>query len=275
MIPNSMEAGKTVTVTAALNAAVNGINRPLKVYIAKVVRMDSSKAAPQPVTRNTPPSTFSKAEMARKIRSLKRRIYTKPLIRLVLSFSCILSAALIFVMMYLFPDGGAPDLLMNMIGIGFFLGFASVFYFTFLPYIIGWYPDPGFFKTCRILKHLERRNLLEKAVTEMEVCETVPFGDRMCLSDHFLFPKKKNGVIIPCDELLWVYGLYARRRGCGHLMLGTEKWGITCFSRIRGRKQYEREAPIAIRELQKRNPSVLVGETRENRKQYFQYINMK
>jgi len=273
-IPNSIAEGQSLMISAGTNAALNGINSPLKVHIAKVTHMDAPKAPPvrQAASQSTQATAPLSIDMEQKIKALKRRIYTKPIISLCFSIYFILSLAGMFVVMYLFPDGGAPDILMNIIGIGFSLGFLSVFYFKFLPYIIGRYPSPGFIKTHRIMKHLKKRKLLEKAVTEMETCELVPFGDKMCLSDNFLFPKKKNGVIIPCDELLWVYDSFSHRRHSGYLMLGTEKWGIQCFSRIRSRKQYDQMVAATIQALQKRNPSILVGETRENKKKYFQFI---
>ena len=58
-------------------------------------------------------------------------------------------------------------------------------------------------------------------------------------------------------------------------MLGTEKWGLQSYSNILGRKQYMQKAPIAIDEMRKRNPSAMVGETKENRQKYFQYIRSK
>ena len=262
-IPNSITEGQSLIVSAEINSALNGINSPLKVHIAKVARMEAhSKTA----------AAHSGSDIEQKIKTLKRRIYVKPIASMIFSVYFVLSFAGLFLMMYLFPDGGAPEILMNIIGIGFSVGFLPVFYFKFLPYIIKRYPDPGFFKTLKIMKHLEKRNLLEKAVTEMETCELVPFGDAMCLTDSFLLSKKKNGIIIPCDELLWVYDSYSNRYGTGYLMLGTEKWGIQCFSRIRSRKQYSQIAAATIQALQKRNPSILVGNTRENKKKYFQFI---
>ena len=156
---------------------------------------------------------------------------------------------------------------------------SSLFFFTFFPYIIGWVPDPGFFKTRKILKHLENRNLLEKALIEMETCELVPFGDKMVLSNHFLFPKKKNGILLPCDELLWVYGDFSNSRQVGYLTLGTEKWGIMPISYIKAyrgsRKKCEPKIAAAIQALQRRTPSIMVGETRENSKLYFEMTKKK
>ena len=171
--------------------------------------------------------------------------------------------------MGLYPNGGAPQFLMNIIGVGFALGFLVMFYFNFLPYLFSRYPDPGFFKIRKIMKNLEKRNLLKKAVAEMETCTPVAFGDKMCLSDNFLFHKKKAGVIIPCDELLWIYINSSPRRVRAYVMLGTKNAGINCFTCI---KRGEQAAAYVINALQKRNPSILVGDTRENRKKYFQLI---
>lgn len=265
-IPNSMAEGQTYTVGADINSKLNGVNRPLKVHLAKVTRMaTTTQAAATPTGIN----------VAQKIRTLKLRTYIKPTIRLLFVLYFILSFVGFVALTVLYPDGGAPTLLMNITSMGFTLGFIPVFCFIFLPYIIGYYPAPGFFKTRKIMKHLENRNLLEKAVMEMETCKPVPFGNKMCLSDNFLYPKRKNGVIIPCDEILWVYGSYARSKSRGHLMLGTEKWGLQCYSSILGRKQFMEQAPLAIEALYKRNRSVMVGETKENRQKYFQYIRSK
>lgn len=226
-------------------------------------------------TSNESVKQFSDAEMKKKIKALKLRVYIKPVIRLLFTTYFLLSFVGLYATIFLYPDGGAPEMLMNVIAVGFTAGFVPVFFFAFWPYLIGRYPDPGFFLTRKIMKHLKKRNLLEKAVAEMETCELVPFGDKMCLSDSFLFPKRKNGVIIPCDELMWVYDSYSRRKGCGYLMLGTKKWGLRCFSRNRNRKQYAQASAATIQALQKRNPSILVGETRENRKTYFKTLRSK
>ena len=267
-VPNNITEGQTLMISADTLSTFAGfkITSPLKVSIAKVTRMAA------PVQTVSAPSGM---DMAQKIKTLKRRIYTMPIIRLFLSLYFILSIAGIFLSMYLYPDGGAPAFLMNIASIGFTLGFISVFIFICIPYIVGFYPDPGFFKTRKIIKHLESRNLLEKAVIEMETCQPVPFGNKMCLSDNFLYPKKKNGVIIPCDEILWVYGSYIKRKSIGLLMVGTEKWGLQCFSSIFGRKQFDQQVPAAILAVQKRNPSVMAGETKENQQKYFQYVKTK
>lgn len=262
-IPNGMAEGQTYIMGADINSKLNGVNRPLKVHIAKVTRMGATTQAT---------AVPFGIDMAQKIRNLKLRTYIKPTIRLLFVLYFISSVIGFMALTALYPDGGAPTLLMNITSIGFTLGFIPVFCFIFLPYLIGFYPAPGFFKTRKIMKHLESRNLLKKAVVEMETCQSIPFGNKMCLSDNFLYHKRKSGIIIPCDEILWVYGSYAKRKSRGYLMLGTEKWGLQCYSSILGRKQFEQQAPLAIQALQKRNPSVLVGETKENRQRYFQFM---
>ena len=267
-IPNSITEGQTLRISADTNSTFGGlkINSPLNVHIAKVTRMGTTtQAAAVPAG----------IDVAQKIRALKLRTYIKPTIRLIFVLYFLFSVIGFMALTALYPDGGAPIFLMNITSMGFTLGFIPVFCFIFLPYLIGFYPAPGFFKTRKIMKHLESRNLLEKAVVEMETCQPVSFGDKMRLSDHFLYHKRKNGIIIPCDEILWVYGLYGKSRSRGTLMLGTEKWGLQSYSSIFGRKQYMQKAPIAIEEMRKRNPSVMVGETKENRQKYFQYIRSK
>lgn len=277
-IPNSIEQGQSITLSEGANAALNGVKSPLNVRVTKVTCMEAPKASPaESETSETEPMPEVKADadLRKKVSALKRRVYTKPLISLFFSMYFILSVAGMFIMMNLYPDGGAPEMLMNIIGCGFSLGFLPVFYFKFLPYLIGRYPAPGFFKIRKVMKNLKKRNLLEKAVAEMETCRLVAFGDKMVLSDSFLFPRKKNGIIIPCDELLWVYVDYSHRRGRGYIMLGTEKLGIECFSCIRRSKQYEQVAAATISALQRRNPAILVGWTRENKKKYSQLIKKK
>ena len=281
-IPNSIAVGETITISADLNAGLNGINKPFKVYVAKVTHIDApvqSTPTQNTAAQRAPVAAGANIDVQQKIKDFKRRVYIKPVIRLFFSLYFILSFASIYLMMALYPDGGAPEFLGNIAGIGFTFGFLSLFYFTFFPYIIGWVPDPGFFKTRKILKHLEKRNLLEKAVIEMETCEPVPFGDKMVLSNNFLFPKKKNGIILPCDELLWVYGDFSNSRQVGYLTLGTEKWGIMPISHIKAyrgsRKKCDPKINAAIQALQRRTPSIMVGETRENTKLYFKLIKKK
>lgn len=281
-IPNSIEVGSTINISADLNSAINGINKPFKVYVAKVTHIDApvqNTVAQDTVAQRATVTSGGNIDVQQKIRDFKLRVYIKPIIRLFFSLYFILSFAGIFLMMILFPNGGAPEFLEIITGIGFTFGFLSLFYFIFFPYIIGWVPDPGFFKTRKILKHLENRNLLEKALIEMETCELVPFGDKMVLSNNFLFPKKKNGIILPCDELLWVYGSFSNSRRSGHLTLGTEKWGIMCITHIKsyvgGVKKCQPIINAAIQALQRRNPSIMVGETRENTKLYFQLTKKK
>ena len=278
-IPNSVAQGQTVSISAGTNAAMNGVNSPLNVRITAVKRMAAPSAAPQPTAPRPAPASAPAArpiaDIEQKVKAFKRRVYIRPVISLVFSVYFLVSLVGLFVLMGMFPDGGAPELLMNVVGVGFSLGFLPVFYFKFLPYIVGRYPDPGFFKTLKIMRHLQKRKLMEKAVTEMETCRLVPFGDKMCLSDSFLFPKKKNGIVIPCDELLWVYGSYSHRRGSGYLMLGTRYWGLQCYSRIRGSKQYSQSIDATLRAVQERNPAAMVGEKLENRKKYFHIIKNK
>ena len=72
-----------------------------------------------------------------------------------------------------------------------------------------------------------------------------------------------------------MYVDFSHRRGRGDIMLGTEKLGIECFSCIRRSKQYEQVAAATISALQRRNPTILVGWTRENKKKYSQLIKKK
>lgn len=271
-VPNNIEKGQSVMLSESLNEAVNGIKSAVKVNIVNIVYADSAKPAPAKPT--AAPNAQKHAaqpgmDIGQRVKAAKRRIYIKPVINLFFTAYFILSLAGLFITMGMYPNGGAPDLLMNIIGIGFTFGFLVMFYFNVLPYLFSRYPDPGFFKIRKVMKNLEKRNLLKKAVVEMETCTPVAFGDKMCLSDNFLFHKKKAGVIIPCDELLWIYVNSSPRRARAYVMLGTRNAGIHCFTCI---KRGEQAAAYVINALQRRNPSVLVGDTRENRKKYFQLI---
>ncbi|MBR4039291.1 MAG: sel1 repeat family protein [Clostridia bacterium] len=299
-IPNSIEPDKTVTISADLNAAMNGINSPLRVHVVNVTRagapaaqpapqrtqtaapvrqpaQQSAQAAPvrQPAqqrtqTAQTAAPAAMPADIKKKIRAFKFRIYLRPVLVLLCTIAFVLSMLALFALSALFPDKPIPPMLGNLIGVGFSGGFILVFFAWFFPWVLGRYPKPGFFKTRKIMRHLEKRRLLEKAVVEMETCQLTAFGDKMCLSDHFLFPKKKNGIIIPCDELLWLYAEYSRRRHYGHLMLGTKYWGVMGLSGARGGKKYSQIINASGHALQKRCPGILMTDTKENRKKYFE-----
>ena len=269
-IPNTIAQGQSLMISAATNAAATGINSPLKVHITKVTRVATPQA---PVMQQAPQaaqvrSTLTPEEIRQKVKAYKRRVYVRPVINLIATLWFILSAAALFVLSAVFPDVRMPQYVHNLIGSGFSIGFILVFWFWFLPWIIGRYPKAGFFKTRKILRHLEKRKLLEKAVVEMETCTLSDFGDRMCLSDHFLFYKKKNGIIIPCDEILWLYEEYAKPRFYGHLMLGTKHWGIMGLSGAMYSKNYAEIINAGARALQHRVPGLMMGSAKGTRKKY-------
>lgn len=269
-IPNTIAEGQSLMISAAVVSAATGINSPLKVHIAKVTRAVSAQAPAIQQTSQAPqePCALTPAEIRQKVKAFKRRVYVRPVISLIATLWFILSAGAMIVLSTAFPDLPVPQYVYNLIGPGFTIGFVLVFYFWFLPWIIGRYPKAGFFKTRKVIRHLEKRKLLEKAVTEMETCTLSDFGDRMCLSDHFLFYKKKNGIIIPCDEILWLYEEYSKSRLYGHLMLGTKYWGIMGLSGAMRSKKYAEVMNAGARALQKRVPGLLLGSAKENRKKY-------
>lgn len=318
-IPNSIEPDKTVTISAALNASMNGINSPLRVHVTRVTRAEGTAPAAQPASQRTqaaapvrqtaqqntqaaspasqpapqrtqaaapvrqpaqqntqaPASKSAQtaaapADIKKKIRALKFRIYLRPVLVLLCILAFVISMLTLFALSAIFPDQPIPPMLGNLIGFGFSGCFIPVFFSCFFPWIIGRYPKPGFFKTRKIIRHLEKRGLMEKAVIEMETCEPVMFGDRMCLSDNFLYAKKKNGLIIPCDEIVWLYAEYSRRRHYGHLMLGTKYWGLIGQSGARGGKKYSQIINASGHAMQKRCPGILMTDTKENRKKYFE-----
>lgn len=298
-IPNSIAEGQTITFSAAVNAAANGINSPLRIHVGKITRAENAapagQAAPQrtqaaaaPVRQAAPQQAQASAaparqaasqsaqpaiapdELKKKIRTLKFRIYLRPVLILLATLAFVASTVAVFVLATFFPKMPIPPMLGNLLGIGFSVCFIPVFFAWFFPWVIGRYPKPGFFKTRRIIRHLEKRKLMEKAVLEMETCTLVPFGDKMLLSDSFLFPKKKNGVIIPCDEILWMYAEYSRRRHYGHLMLGTKYWGVMGLTGARGGKKYSEIINSSGHAMQRRVSGILLTDTKENRQKYKQ-----
>lgn len=122
-------------------------------------------------------------------------------------------------------------------------------------------------KTDKSIKHLEARGLLGRALREKEGKSHTPFGDYAVLSDHFVFRKKGPGIIIACDDILWVYTSYFRRYYS--LMLGTKHLGKVTLSGVsRYKRNHKQLLSEAVSELQRRNPAILIGDTPENKAKY-------
>lgn len=277
-IPNSTEPGQTVTISAGVNAALNGVDSPLKIRITGVTRAQqaSQPAAPAAQAKSAKPKAAKADPVIRaKVKAAKRRIYTLPFILMLCTLYFLISVAVLLVMPQLPKEVKLPPMLMNVLSAGLVIGFYPMFIFYVFPLLRGRTPSPGFFKMRRIIRHLEKRGLMEKAVMEIESCSPTPIGDKMCLSEHFYFAKKKNGVIIPCDEILWSYTDFSRRKGCGYIHTGTKHWGVLCLSGIPGRKNYERLAEPTLGALAHRNPSMLIHHSRENFKTYRQLVKQK
>ncbi len=125
-------------------------------------------------------------------------------------------------------------------------------------------------KTDKSIKRLEARGLMGKALKERERGSFTPFGDHAVLTDHFIFRKNKSAdIMIACDDVVWVYTSYFRRYYS--LMLGTKHMGKVTLSGV-GVKLFKRNhkqlISDAIVELRRRNPTILIGDTAENKAKY-------
>jgi len=139
---------------------------------------------------------------------------------------------------------------------------ASCFIMFFI--IIG---IPAVIKKIKALINLEKRDILESAIETIETSDTVPFGSNAKMTNNFLYQKKKARIIIPCDEILWVYTTYYRPFFV--LNVATKKLGIVRISKVFKFKGNPREIVMnAYNELQKRNPNILIENIWENRKKY-------
>lgn len=231
-VPNNIQVGQAIRVQLKDSATYN--------FIRFNVATVSTKSSPA-MGKDFP--------IAEKAAALKKRIYRQPIICLVALIACVISLLI------------AKFTELKPILIIFFVGF--------FPAVFGLFRILYFIKLKKVTTYLDENEFLGKAAFEMENCDLVPFGDKACLSDNFLFLKKKVGLVIPCDEILWVYTSYLKRYHS--LMLGTKKWGIVTLSGVSiFTKNYKQILKDAVSELQKRKPDVLVNNTPENKKAYQQ-----
>ena len=125
-------------------------------------------------------------------------------------------------------------------------------------------------KTDKSIKRLEARGLLGKALRERESGPFTPFGDKAVLTDHFIFRKNKSAdIMLACDDVVWVYTSYFRRYYS--LMLGTKSMGVLTLSGAgvkMFKKDHKQVINDAIVELRRRNPAILIGNTKENKANY-------
>lgn len=235
-VPNNIQVGQAIRVQLKDNATYSFVRFNV---VAVSTKSTSTVKKDFPVTE--------------KAAALKRRIYRQPIICLVALIACVISLFIVK-----FTE-------LKPIVIIFFVGF--------FPAVFGLFRILYFIKLKKVTSYLEERNILGKAAFEMENCDLVPFGDKAYLSDNFLFLKKKVGLVIPCEEVLWVYTSYFRRYHS--LMIGTKKWGIVTLSGVSVfTKNYKQILKDAVNELQKRKPDVLVNDTPENKKAYHQCKNI-
>ena len=203
------------------------------------------KAAPVPAV---PPAT---AERVRQFKARRRRVFTIPVSCLFIAVLSILVTAITEIPYLIIP-----------------------FVLTFLPGIWGIVKLFGVIfgdKVSRSQAHLEERGLLAQLVGEMDNGPKVAFGDKALLSDHFLFMSNGKSILLSCDDILWVY----TRRGNRYenLMLGTRHLGVVTISGqdaslVGALGHYKEKLIASIRELQRRCPGLLVGDTPENRAKY-------
>lgn len=112
---------------------------------------------------------------------------------------------------------------------------------------------------------------MKSAIETIETSDTVPFGSNAKINVQapmfFLYQKKKARIIIPCDEILWVYTTYYRPFFV--LNVATKNLGIVRISKVFKFKGNPREIVMnAYNELQKRNSNILIENIWENRKKY-------
>lgn len=189
-VPNNIKVGQAIRVQLKDNATYN--------FIRFNVATVSTKSSPT-ITKDFP--------ITEKAASLKKRIYRQPIICLVALIACVISLLI------------AKFTELKPILIIFFVGF--------FPAVFGLFRILYFIKLKKVTTYLDENEILGKAAFEMENCELVPFGDKACLSDNFLFLKKKVGLVIPCDEILWVYTSYLKRYHS--LMIGTKNGVLLLF----------------------------------------------
>ena len=126
---------------------------------------------------------------------------------------------------------------------------------------------PAVVKKIKALINLEKRGLLKSAIETIESSDTVPFGNNAKMTSNFLYQKKKARIIIPCDEILWVYTTYYRPFFV--LNVATKNLGIVRISKVfKFTGNYKQIVMNAYNELQKRNANILIENIRENRKKY-------
>ena len=247
-VPNNIQVGQAIRVQLKDDANYNFVCFNV-VSVSKAATASSTSPATAPTSDKTV-STAAYDEGAscdQKIKRFKTNTY-RPFVICMIAFAlCVISLVIAKTTS--------------------FKAIAILFFVAFFPAIFGVCRIPYYIKVNKAIKRLEARNLLAKAVTEMESDKVVSFGDKALLSEHFLFTQKRNGIVIACDDILWVYSLRANKYYS--LKIGTKTLPITSLSGVSiFTRDYKNVLQQAIKELQNRNPDVIVNNTPENRKKY-------
>lgn len=238
-VPNNIQVGQAIRVQLNDDATY----RFVRFHVVSV----SKTATATPNKTEKAPSHKEDISCDQKVKQFKAKTYRPFVICMIAFVLCVISLI-----------------------IGKFTPFKAIvilFFVAFFPAVFGLFRIPYYVKVNKAIKRLEARNLLTKAVAEIESDQVMPFGDKALLSDHFLFTKKRSGIVIACDDILWVYTLRANKYYS--LKVGTKTLPITSLSGVSiFTRDHKNVLQQAIKELQNRNPDVIVNNTPENRKKY-------
>ncbi len=145
-----------------------------------------------------------------------------------------------------------------MIGIGLFI--ASIIYFIFfLIRLSKW-------------KEIEKMPIWENVKKELESSTCINYDKmHLFLTDHYIVDGSRNLVIIPYQDIVWLYPYEQKYNGITHhsclmvALLSRKKKKIAVLSglSIKLKEQYSE----IIQNIYQKNPSMLIGYTEENKQQ--------
>ena len=240
-VPNNLQPGHGVRLLGKGQTGANGVRGDI-LFTAKAVEV----IPPMPM--------FSGQEMDAKVAAFKSKRRMEVLFPVSCLFICAISILVTRITLITY--------------------FIIPFLVAFLPAIWGVVKLLGILfgdKSGSSIARLEERGLLGQLLMEMDSGRTVPFGDKASLSDHFLCMNNRRGILLACDDILWVY----TRRGNRYenLMLGTKHLGVVTISGQEASlvgviHKYKEKLMASITELQRRNPAIMVGYSPENRAKY-------
>lgn len=129
---------------------------------------------------------------------------------------------------------------------------------------------PSFLQARKCIKLLENRGMLEQAAEELSGTNVLVIGKKKAvLTEHFLFGRKM-GVALPYGDILWCYQRRMRYnliQIIDTLVISTaDTANLTAINL--GRMDRHNVLAQAVAEIQRGNPRLLVGYTKENRKAY-------